>query len=38
MVVGVGPAPGLGLVADTVVPCLRDSPFLDLLGLETLQV
>lgn len=38
MVVGVGPAPGLGPVADTVVPRLSDSQFLDLLGLETLQV
>lgn len=38
MVVGVGPAPGLQAVADTVVPNLCDSQFLDLLGLETLQV
>jgi HAD superfamily hydrolase (TIGR01509 family) len=38
MVVGVGPAPGLQAVADRVVPNLCDSQFLDLLGLETLQV
>ncbi len=38
MVVGVGTAPGLQLLADMVVPDLVDSRFLDLLGLKTLQV
>ena len=38
MVVGVGPTPGLGSVADTLVPSLSDPRLLDLLGLETLEV
>ncbi len=36
-VVGMGPAPGLGAVADALVPSLSDARLLDLLGLETLQ-
>jgi beta-phosphoglucomutase-like phosphatase (HAD superfamily) len=38
MVVGVGSAPALRAVADTVVPSLCDPRLLDLLGLESLQV
>ncbi len=37
-VVGVGPAPGLGSVADSLVADLRDPWLLELLGLETLEV
>jgi HAD superfamily hydrolase (TIGR01509 family) len=38
MVVGVGPAPGLGSVADALVADLRDPELLGLLGLGTLGV
>jgi HAD superfamily hydrolase (TIGR01509 family) len=38
MVVGLGSTPGLGSVADTLVPSLSDPQLLELLGLETLEV
>ena len=38
MVVGVGPTPALGSVADALVADLRDPELLGLLGLETLEV
>ena len=38
IVVGVGPAPGLGSVADALVADLRDPELPGLLGLETLEV